>query len=84
MLTLIIVAVIVVLIIGIYPATTWKSRIKIYVARGGDDGVVYILRDYGPIAGYIWGGGEGMLVGGAKGGGHQTTSRGLMRFNISD
>ena len=49
-----------------------------------DDGVVYILRDYGPEAGYTWGGGEGALVGVAAGGEHNTTSRALYRFKITE
>jgi len=57
---------------------------KILVSSGMDDGTVYILREYGPIAGYIWGGGEGALIGTALSGNHSTISRGLMRFNISE
>ena len=78
-----------VIVIVIIPALLYflyyaPKEKKIYITSSGDDGTVFILRDYGPIAGYIYGGGSGALIGTALSGNHSTISRGLLRFNISE
>lgn len=80
---LLIIGIIIIGVITLY-ITMMPTEKRVEICVGTDDGAVFILADYGPGAGYIWGGGSGALVGTSTGGNHSTISRALFRFNLEN